>query len=55
MRPVRAPKGTIDSVLLIRLTAPMRKGIERAAKAAGLTLVEWIRQAIAARLPETKL
>ncbi len=42
----RAIKGTINTALLLRLPATLRKRIEEEAQLAGLSASEWIRQAL---------
>lgn len=49
--PKRAPKGSIDSALLIRFPKDVRKRLDVAAKKEGLSVAEWVRQAIVALLP----
>lgn len=44
-KPARAKMGSIDGALLVRLPNSLRKQIDRAAKAAGLSSAEWVRRA----------
>lgn len=46
----RAVKGTIGSQLPLRLTDEMRAAVDLAASAAGVSVAEWIRGAIARHL-----
>ena len=51
MKPKRAPKGSIDSAILLRLPADLRERMVKAAAAEGLSIAEWVRRAIQAILP----
>jgi predicted HicB family RNase H-like nuclease len=44
--PKRAPKGSIDSALLLRLPDDLREPAERKARKHGVSLSEWIRRAM---------
>jgi predicted HicB family RNase H-like nuclease len=41
----RAPKGSIASVIPLRMDAKLRRYVEREAKREGVSLAEWIRKA----------
>jgi predicted HicB family RNase H-like nuclease len=41
----RAPKGSIASVIPLRMDAKLRQYVEREAKREGVSLAEWIRKA----------
>jgi len=49
--PKRASKGSISGYILIGFPADLRKRLDAAAKKEGLSMAEWVRQAIAALLP----
>jgi predicted HicB family RNase H-like nuclease len=51
IKPARAVKGTIDSGMMLRLPADLRKRLKAAAAAEGLSAAEWVRRAIEAILP----
>lgn len=46
----RAEKGTIAGAIPLRLSAEMRKAVNKAAKKAGVAVAEWVRGAITERL-----
>lgn len=49
-KPPRAPRGSCDASLLLRLPSELKRDITRAAKSLGVTPVEWLRQAARDRL-----
>jgi predicted DNA-binding protein len=51
VKPARAPKGSIATALLVRLSADLRDRLDREARREGLSAAEWVRQAVEAALP----
>lgn len=48
--PRRAVKGTIGGAILVRVPEEMHSKVMKAAKRAGVSASEWVREAIALRL-----
>jgi predicted DNA-binding protein len=49
--PKRAPRGSISNVILLRLSKDLRARLDAASKREGLSVAEYVRQAVEAILP----
>lgn len=49
----RAPRGSISNAILLRLSRELRTRLDAAAQHEGLSVAEYVRQAVEAALPPT--